>query len=139
MPYLRAAMVAVALTVAFIVPSTASAQINRLEVAATAQLGPEGATVTVPVIVNCDPGFTATVFVTVAQSTGGRLAQGTGGANAQCTGFDETVNVVVASSPGVFAYKQGKASATGTLSVFNPDTGESALVSTEPQQIRIRK
>ena len=71
MRYLRTAMAAAALTAAFIVTSTASAQINSFQVVGdTAQLGPEGATVAVPVIANCTAGFFGTTRADVRQSTG---------------------------------------------------------------------
>ena len=66
-----AALIGVAV---FSVPSAASAQVTDVSVTAV-QLGPEGATVDVPVTVVCDVGYGIVgVSVTVAQSTGHKLA-----------------------------------------------------------------
>jgi hypothetical protein len=140
MRYLRTAMAAAALTVALVIPSTASAQINTARIGTTAQLGPEGASVTVPWIVNCDPGFRIN-FVTadVVQSNGKRLTRGVGGNGfIECTGSDQVVPVLVntfSASP----WSQGKASVGGQIGVFNPATGEFVEAARGPQEIRIKK
>jgi hypothetical protein len=133
-------MVAVVLTAAFIAPSAASAQLATARTG-TAQLGPEGATVIVPVIVNCVPNFLMHVSsLNVVQSTGSRLTQGFGGepTDIACTGTDQTVSVTV----GTFSaapYKPGKASASGSVFLFDPSTGFFVSVNFGPQEIRIRK
>jgi hypothetical protein len=140
MRYLRTAMVAAALTVAFVVPSTASAQINTAQIGTTAQLGPEGASLTFPVTVNCDPGFTITgIGVEVIQSSGKVLTRGVGGIGGiECTGSDQVLGLGV-STFSASPYKQGKASAGGQINVFNFATGEPGFATMGPQEIRIRR
>jgi len=135
-------MAAAALTVAFILPSTAWAQVTA-QIGSLGQLGPEGATVTVPLIVNCDPGaFVSGVAVMVVQSTGSRPTQGSGPTTVPdptvCTGSDQTLSVTVGIQLPIFPFKQGKASASGVVSVFSPDPGN-LTVNLGPQEIRIRK
>jgi hypothetical protein len=138
MRYLRTALVAAAATAAFMVTSTASAQINTAQIGTTAQLGPEGATITVPVTVNCDVGFVASSGLIVFQSVGNRLNSGSGSPPnpTTCTGFDQTLSVPVLAC--CFPFKQGRAIASGTMFVFNP-MGEAVTVTLGPQEIRIRK
>jgi hypothetical protein len=140
MRYLRTALVAAVLTAAFIVPSAASAQLATARTG-TAQLGPEGATVIVPVIVNCLPNFVMHVSsLNIVQSTGSRLTQGFGGdpTDIACTGTDQTVSVTVTTFSAA-PYKQGRASASGSVFVIDPSTGFFANVDFGPQEIRIRK
>ncbi len=126
---------------AILVPGTASAQVNTFQIGTNAKLGPEGATVSVPVTVNCDPGLIAFPTVNLSQSTGHRLVQGSGGSyqSIDCTGSDQTVNVQVGNYPGVTAWKQGRASASGQLSLYDPSTFELYSASAEPAEIRIQK
>jgi hypothetical protein len=140
MGYLRTALVAAVLTVALIVPSTASAQVATGRIGTTAQLGPEGATVIVPVIVNCLPNFVMHVSsVNVVQSSGKRLTQGFGGSSPDiaCTGTDQTVSVTVTTFSAV-PFKQGRAAASGSVFTINP-AGFFVNVDFGPQEIRIRK
>jgi hypothetical protein len=137
MRFLRTALVAAALMAAIIVPNTASAQINSFQIGDGAQLGPEGATVAVPVIVNCSADFFGTAAVGVAQSTGKRLMRGDGQISFVCSGSDQTLSVTVFASE--FPYKQGRASATAGLSVFDPVTFQQFNTERPPQEIRIRK
>ena len=137
MRYLRALTIAAALTVGLLLPSGASAQINTFQLGTDAQLGPEGATVTVPVIINCDAGQFGFLSVTVAQSTGHRLAQGSVFSNIACTGPEQTLEAVVANFPGVNAYKKGRASASATITLSGP-TGSFAA-DAGPQEIHISK
>jgi hypothetical protein len=139
MRYLRGLTVAAALALALVLPGSAPAAISTFQIGTEASLGPEGATVTVPVIVNCDAGQFGFLSVTVSQSTGHRLAQGSGGATVACTGSDQTVAIEVGNFPGVNAYKQGRASASGTLQVVDPSTGQSFEAIAGPQEIRIRR
>jgi hypothetical protein len=141
MGYLRTALVAAVLTVAFIVPSAASAQVNTVGTGTTAQLGPEGATVIVPVIVNCLPNFViGSANLGVVQSSGKSLTQGFGGVSTSiaCTGTDQTVSVTVTTFSAA-PYKQGRASASGSVFVIDPSTGFFVNVDFGPQEIRIRK
>jgi hypothetical protein len=137
MRYLRTALTAAALAAAFIVTSSASAQIHSFQIGAEAQLGPEGATVAVSVIVNCSAGFFGTVAVGVAQSTGKRLMTGNGQRDFVCSGSEQSLSVTVFASE--FPYKQGSASAIGGVSVFDPVTFQQFNTEVPPQEIRIRK
>jgi len=143
MRYLRAAVVAAIATAALAVPSSALAQIDSLSVS-DARLGPEGATVAVTLTVQCQPGWNiAFGDASVVQATGHKLAQGSGSffndfPGVPCTGAPQSRDVTVSSFTS-FAFKQGKATATGNLTVFNPSTFTLATESTGPQEIRIRK
>jgi hypothetical protein len=135
-------MVAVVLTAAFIAPSAASAQVVTARTGTTAQLGPEGATVIVPVIVNCVPNFVMHVSsLMVVQSTGSsRLTQGFDGdpTDIACTGTDQTVSVTAGTSSAV-PFKPGKASASGSVFAIDPSTGFFVNEDFGPQEIRIRR
>jgi hypothetical protein len=137
MRYLRTALAAAALTAALMVTSTASAQINSFEIGNTAQLGPEGATVAVPVIANCAPGFFGTAAASVAQSTGKRLMRGDGQESFVCNGSDQMLSVTVFAT--AFPYKQGRASVIAGLSVFDPVTFQQFNTEVGPLEIRIQK
>jgi hypothetical protein len=95
--------------------------------------------VTLSATVNCDPGLIGYLTVTVAQSTGSHLAQGSGTSAITCTGADDTISRLVGNSPGVFPYKQGKASASATLTVFDPVTFQSTTSTAGPQEIRVHR
>lgn len=118
-----AALIGVAV---FFVPSAASAQVASVSVG-TPRLGPEGATLEVPVTVVCDVGINITsVNVTVDQSTGQKLATGIGFVTTAfpgtpCTGGPQTMTVPVRVGFSSFAFKQGKATVTGGLNLFDPD------------------
>jgi hypothetical protein len=142
MRYLRTALVAAVLTAAFVVPSNASAQITTFQIGTSAQLGPEGITVAVPVLVNCDAGFQANLTVAVAQATGKRITRGQDSrffeSGQLCTGTNQTLTVPVFT--GEFPYKQGSANVSGSLFVNTPvPGGEFAFATVEPQELRIRK
>jgi hypothetical protein len=139
MRYLRRLTVAAALALALAVPGSALAAVNTFEIGPEATLGPEGATLTVPVTVNCDSGQYGWLSVTVAQGTGHRLAQGSGMTSFTCDGSDQTVAVPVGNFPAVNAYKKGKASASGTVSVWDPYTWLTSTASAGPQEIQIIK
>jgi hypothetical protein len=136
MEHLRGLTATAAIALALVLPGSALAAPNTMEIGMTATLGPEGATVTVPVTVNCDPddyGSYGYVTVTVAQASGHRLTQGSGQASVPCTGSDETVDVQVGNFPGVNTYKKGKA--TASASIFTYD----GSISAGPQEIQISK
>ena len=135
MRYLRAGLVAGALMVALILPSAASAQINTFQIGPQAQLGPEGASLTVPVTINCDPFFVGSADVTIRQAQGKRLIDGSGGTGVTCDGLDQTVVVTVQSLSGV-RFKQGSAAASGFMFLFGPSTVSASI---GPQPIRIVK
>jgi hypothetical protein len=136
MQHLRGLPVAAALALALVLPGTALAGVNKFEIGTEATLGPEGATLTVPVTVNCGVGEFGFVTVTVVQATGHRLAQGSGGTPLTCTGSDQPLTIQVGNFPGVNAYKKGSASVSGT--VVNPFTG-GLSASAGPQEIRLRR
>jgi hypothetical protein len=127
------ATVLACVTVSLMLPATASAAITRLDLGPQAQLGPEGAFVTVPVTYHCD--FfdgTISISVRVTQSRGNRIADGFGSTQGTCTSSPQTVLVQVESFTGV-PYHQGKAVAEAsgfTFPGFNS-------ASDGPEQIRI--
>jgi hypothetical protein len=136
MKHLRGLTATAAMALALALPGSALAAPNTMEIGTTATLGPEGATVTVPVTVNCDPdpyGSFGYVTVTVAQASGHRLAQGSGSTSVPCTSSDETVDVQVGNFPGVNTYKKGRA--TASASIYTYDGSSSA----GPQEIQITK
>jgi hypothetical protein len=143
MRYLRATIVAAIATAALAVPSSALAQIDSLSVS-DARLGPEGSTVVVTLTVQCQAGWNiAFGDMNVAQATGHKLAQGAGSffndfPGVPCTGAPQSQDVTVSTFTS-FAFKQGKATATGTLTVFNPLTFSLVTDTTGPQPIRILK
>jgi hypothetical protein len=135
MNYLRGLTATAALAVALVIPGSALAA-NAMEIGATATLGPEGATVTVPVTVSCEPGYYDSygyVSINLSQASGHRLTQGSGYASVECTGSAETVQVEVGNFPGVNTWKKGKATVSG--SVYS--SGGSSSVG--PQEIQISK
>jgi hypothetical protein len=141
MRYLRSAMVAVISAAALVLPSSALAQITSVSVG-NAQLGPEGASVSLPVTVQCEPDWNlAFADVSVAQATGHKLAQGSGFFSEPFPGVPCSTPVtltITVSDFSSFAFKQGGAAATATVDVFNPATfGFSTQTVT--QEIRIRK
>jgi hypothetical protein len=104
----------------------------------TAQLGPEGATVAVPVIANCSAGFFGTTRADVRQSTGKLLNTGFGfGENFVCTGTDQLFSVTVFAS--AFPYKQGKASVIAGMTATDPVTFQNFDTAVGPLEMRIRK
>jgi hypothetical protein len=120
---------------ALVVPSAAAAQISSISIG-QAQLGPQGASLSVPVTVQCDSGWTLDfVNVSVAQKSGRFLAQGSGFASwgAPCVG-PGTIVVPVTNSSFV-AYKKGSAVATANVGVVGPGF----FTSTATQTIKIAK
>ena len=126
-----------------VVASPASAQVTQLSIGQP-HLGPQGASVVVPVNVVCDVGLNlAFADASVVQSSGHRLAQGSGTffndfPGVPCTGALQTFAVEVRTF-GPFAFKQGKASATVSLNVFDPVSGQLFAESVGPQDVRIAK
>ena len=135
MGYLRIAMVSAITAGALVVPSVAVGQISSISIG-QAQLSPQGASLSVPVTVQCDSGWTLEfVFVSVAQKSGRFLAQGSGFASwgAPCVG-PGTIVVPVTNSSFV-AYKKGSAVATANVSVAGPGF----FTRTATQTIKITK
>lgn len=144
MRYTRATLVAGMATAALLAPSAALAQVDSLSVSG-GRLGPEGATVVVDLTYQCDVSYNAAFGnVSVAQSTGHKLAQGSGFffndfPGQPCTGSPQTREVVVSTFTS-FAFKQGRATATSfSLSVFNPATFDFVTETGGPVELRIRK
>lgn len=143
MRVVRAGIVAAVAACVLVIPAAASAQVDQVSIG-DPQLGPEGASVSVPLTIVCDVGYNiAFGDVSVAQSTGHKLALGFGSFSndfpgVPCTGASQTVTATVTTATS-FAFKQGKASGSADVSVFNPVTGDLPTESVGPQAIRIRK
>jgi hypothetical protein len=136
MRYLRIVIVSVIAVLALVVPSGAAAQITSISIG-RAQLGPQGASLSVPVTVQCDSGWTLdSVFVSVAQRSGRFLAQGSGFASwgAPCVG-PGTIIVPVTNFSFV-AFKKGNAAATAQVAVVNQFN---FFTKTVTQTIRVKR
>ncbi len=110
-----------------------------------AQLGPLGASVSVPLTFTCDPTLNVAFGdASVTQVSGHKLAQGSGSfVNAfpgvPCTGTSETVTLQV-NVFGAFAFKQGKkAIGSADLTLFDPVAGTLSATSVTGQAITITK
>jgi hypothetical protein len=122
MRYLRTAMVSAITTGALVVPSVAVGQISSISID-QAQLGAQGASVTVSLTVQCDSGWNLEfVNVNVAQKSGRFLAQGFGSAfwGVPCVG-PGTIVIPVTNSSFV-AFRKGSAVATANVTVQNEAT-----------------
>jgi hypothetical protein len=138
MRYLRIAMLSAITVGALVVPSLAAGQISSISIG-QAQLGPQGASLSVPVTVQCDSGWTLEfVGVTVAQKSGHFLAQGSGFApwGAPCVG--PGTRVVHVTNSSFVAFKKGSAVATANVSVENL-TAFGFFTGTATQTIKITK
>jgi hypothetical protein len=138
MRYVRSVLVFAIVVGALVVSSSASAQISSISIG-QAQLGPQGASLSVAVTVQCDAGWTLnSVNVNAAQRSGRFLAQGFGFASwgAPCVG-PGTIVVPVTNSSFV-AFKQGEASITASVSVVNQTTFN-FFTKTVTQAIRITR
>jgi hypothetical protein len=140
---LRTAIIALIATTALLAPGSGLAQIESLSIT-QAKLGPKGATVIVTLTVSCQPGYNVAFGVSdrrpinraeagsgqrlILQPLPGRSVHG------QSQAFDVEVPTFTS-----FAFKQGKATASGNLTVFNPETFQLLTESTGPLAIRIRK
>jgi hypothetical protein len=125
--------------------SAATAPISTQLAIGQVQLGPLGASVSVPLVFTCDPGRNvAFAEVSVTQVSGHRLAQGFGFLEnsfpgVPCTGTSETVNMQATAS-GAFAFKQGKkATATVDMDLFDPVSSNLSTISINGQAIAITK
>ena len=125
---------------ALLAPSSALAQIDSVS-AGNATLGPDGASLTLPLIVQCDPEFTFFgAFGDVLQRKGNRLIRGSGSVfpfpTTACTGQPQTFTMQVSNfSP--FRFQNGRGTVTVTVGVQSPS---SFVVQTfGPLDIRIRK
>ena len=105
---------------ALFAPSSALAQIDSVTIG-DATLGPDGASLTLPVIVQCEPG--STFYGTIGdvfQRKGNRLINGSGSVfpfpAPACTGEPQTFAIPVSNfSP--FRFQNGRGSATVTVGV----------------------
>jgi hypothetical protein len=119
MRYLRIVMVCATAAGALVVPSVAAAQISSISID-QAQLGAQGASVTVSLTVQCDSGWNLEfVNVNVAQKSGRFLAQGFGSAfwGVPCVG-PGTIVIPVTNSSFV-AFRKGSAVVTANVAVQN--------------------
>ena len=142
MRYLRAAVVLALATAALALPSSAFAQIQSLSVS-DATLGPEGGSLLLTMTYQCDIGFFAAGYVEVLQARGKNLVRGSGSLPASfpgvpCTGNPETHEVLVGNGSDV-PYQHGKAAATVSLQLLDPETGNLVFQTNAPQEMRIRK
>lgn len=110
----------------------------------TGSLGLEGASITLPLRVQCQTGWNiAFGDVIIAQANGQRLAQGFGSfvndfPGVPCTGARQTVQVVVFNfSPWIF--NEGGAAASGDVTVYNPDSTELVTKVADPREIAVIK
>jgi hypothetical protein len=134
----RLVILATMLAAVLALPASASAQIDQFSLSPEVQLGPEGASATTTVTVQCVEGLDAFLEVNVVQNTGGRLASGAGFSSFTCTGEPQTQTVPVRFS--IFALKQGKATATATLRVIDLIDFEPFVTETTgPIAVRVRK
>jgi hypothetical protein len=136
------AVTAVALGVS-LAPTVASAQVEQISVGAP-RLVYGGAAVVVPLTFTCDVGFNVAFGdVNVTQVSGHKLAQGFGSfvndfPGVPCTGAPETITVAVGSASS-FAFKQGRATASADVTVFNPNTFDLITEVADPQPVRITR
>jgi hypothetical protein len=143
MRYLRSAIAAAIVAAALIVPSSALAEIKSLAVSAGA-LSPEGDSVTVTLAFSCKVGWNVAFGdASVAQSHGNRLVRGSGDffndfPGVPCTGGRETQAIVVNDTTRI-PFKQGKASVSADLTVFNPSTIRLVTRSVGPTAVQLRK
>jgi hypothetical protein len=129
--------VAAAVAALALLPSGSPAQVQQLSISPTVRLGPEGATATALVTVQCTEGYAGFVDVFLAQTKGGQLAPGFGTTGVVCTGVAESVTVPVSFSG--LPLRRGKATATATVFVIEPVTGTSSEVTIGPLAVRVRK
>ena len=139
----RSLLVSGAVAIIFFVSGCTPAPIRQITFR-DATLGLQGAGATLPLDVTCQPGWNlAFGSVNLAQADPPRLAQGFGTfenvfPGVPCTGSAQTLTVTVFNtSPWVF--KRGTAAASGSVTVFDPETGELITESAEPQEIQIRQ
>ncbi len=130
---MRFAIVVACLAAMLILAIAAPAAISRLDLGAEADLGPEGASVMVPVTFQCD--FTdGLIFISVqvTQTRGNRIANGSGSTQSTCGFGPQTVLVEVQSFTGV-PYHHGRAVARA----FAQTATGSSSSSDGPEEIRI--
>jgi hypothetical protein len=136
MRYPRAALVMAGLTLALIVPGSASALSLDVQLAPTAQLVAGGAAVDVPMTVTCDATGTADVFVNVTQRRGSHVVQGFGSSSLTCTGSAQTLVVRVPSGSDIVFKPKKRAVASAEL--FGCDATECGS-DTDSEVIQILK
>jgi len=135
---LRLLVLATALAALLAVPASAAAQIDQFSLSPDVQRGPEGAVATAFLTVTCTEGFFGDMAVGLTQNTGGsRLASGSGFTAFVCTGEPQTFAVPLQFS--IFAVKNGKATATAQLNVFNSDATGFDTQSIGPVSVRVHK
>ncbi|MDP9332145.1 MAG: hypothetical protein M3Q30_02355 [Actinomycetota bacterium] len=143
MRVLRAFIIVIVALGVLLVASPASAQVSQISFGQP-RLGPEGASVVIPMTVVCDVGFNlAFGDVGVSQSSGHKLASAFGFFSnnypgVPCTGAPQAITIRAFDfSP--YAFKLGSAAAFADVTVFNPVTGDLITKTTDPQVVRITR
>jgi hypothetical protein len=125
MRFFRALVLSAIILGASVFPSSAFAQITSISIG-NAQLTANGASVSVPVTVQCEAGWNlAFGNLGITQVSGHRLTSGFGSFSENFPGVPCSTPVAVlltVNASGSFAFKQGTASATANVEVFNPST-----------------
>lgn len=124
------AAIAVSGALAVAVPAGAAVQVQSESPAAgtvtlrkAANLGANGAVVTVRTVVVCPAGTTANLYASVTERVGNGIASGGGEELVACTGAPQTVRVRVAAEAGGRPFKNGTAYGTAGLSFYHPAYG----------------
>ena len=115
MRHLRPVVVAAALTLALILPGTASAHIQSLSIEETATLSPGRQGISLSGTITCTAGESFFISARVIQG----LRTGFGGSSGTCTGQPQQWSLVVVS--GDRLWHPGRASAGITAQTFGPD------------------
>jgi hypothetical protein len=123
MRYMRWGILAATVTLGLVVPATAGAQITSISLTG-GQLQARGAAVSLQVSVQCESGWNfAFVSANVTQVSGHKLAQGSGSFFTNFPGVPCPASAaVIVNAAGPFAFKQGTATASADVTVFNPTT-----------------
>jgi hypothetical protein len=146
---MRVVRVSAALVIAFLVTcvvgvSGVSAQTNSVSFDGGPTLAFKGLAVNVTLDVTCDPSLNiAFLSASVGQVSGHKVAQGTGDVinnfpGVPCTGSAQTVSVGVPTNSS-FAFKQGAATESADVTLFDPVSGNFTDVTAGPTGTRITK
>jgi hypothetical protein len=126
---------------AFAAAASVSTQLSIGQV----ELGPLGASVSLPIVFTCDPTLNVAFGdASVTEVSGHKLEQGSGSftnnfPGVPCTGASETITVPV-NAFGALAFKHGtKATASVDLTLFDPVAGNLSTTSLTGQAITITK
>ena len=131
-------------TLVFVGVSSASAATPPTLSISPTTITNKGLSVSLTLTVVCDPSLNVAFGnATVSQVSGHKVAQGTGTfendfPGVPCTGSAQTVALSVPTSTS-FAFKQGNASASANLTLFDPVGGGLTTVTAGPQAVRLTK